>query len=522
MESAAQDQSTGKKQVAFLIVEDEKAHSRLINRYLDESRLINASVTIVKTLEQAREYLRTNSPDIMFVDVRLPDGQGVELLEENRHKFPVVVMTNFGNEQLAVDVLKLGALDYVVKSEHLFREIPQITIRVLREWDNLAEKQASQEALKRSEERFRQLAENINDIFWLFDPVANTMIYVSPAYEKIWGRSLEEIYRNPDAWIKAVHPDDQERAMKTSRSIGMQEDLSMEYRIINGKGETRWVRDKSKVIMDENGAVFRVAGITEDITERKLKDLELERYRNHLEEIVTERTKELESFCYSVSHDLRAPLRSIDGFSNILEEDYRDLLDEEGRANLQRIRNNIQKMAQLIDDLLLLSRVSRNTLAPETFSLSAMAGEICEDLYSQNSGRVIEFEIEPDINVTADANLLRIVMENLMANAVKFSGQVEKPLIQVGVRNGTENGLACFVKDNGVGFDMKYRDKLFMPFSRLHHASEFPGTGIGLATVKRIISRHNGKVWAIGNIDEGTTILFTLGRDNISVAGATQ
>jgi PAS domain S-box-containing protein len=514
MENLAQNLSTERIRVNFLIVEDDKAHSRLISRYLEESKLIEADITIANTLQDAKANLRSNAPDIMFVDVRLPDGQGVDLLEESRDKYPIVVMTNFGNEQLAVDVLKLGALDYVVKSENLFREIPQITIRVLREWGNLLAKKASEEALKQSEERFRQLAEYINDVFWLFDPVQNRIIYVSPAYEHIWGQSVAEVYNNSEAWHDAIHPDDQKKVLSLTRNISQQQDFSIEYRIINKSKEVRWIRDRSKVIRDNQGRIYRIAGIAEDITDRKIKDLELEQYRNHLEELVNDRTKELEAFCYSVSHDLRAPLRSIDGFSNIIEEDYHDTLDANGKAILDRIRNNIQKMAQLIDDLLLLSRVSRNELTRTEFNFSDMVSDIANDLRNQFSNQEIEFAIEPEIYVNGDINLLRIVMENLLNNAIKFSSLTNKSIIQVGVHK-TEKGNEYFVKDNGVGFDTKYQNKLFKPFNRLHHAEDFPGTGIGLATVKRIISRHNGNVRAASELNKGTTIYFTLGKANI-------
>ncbi len=513
MENLAKSLTSSHTQVNFLIVEDEKAHSRLITRYLEETKLLDANITVVSTLKAAKDFLQSSSPDIMFVDVRLPDGQGIDLLQESRQDFPIVVMTNFGNEQLAVDVLKLGALDYVVKSENLFREIPQITIRVLREWNNLVEKKASEAALKESEELFRQLATNINDVFWLFDPIANKTIYVSPAYEKIWGKPINEVYKNNNTWHNSIHPDDKAWVLELTRTMGMVKDFNIEYRILNQDNQVRWIRDRSKIIKDNSGNVYRIAGIAEDITERKIKDQELEQYRNHLEDIVNERTQELESFCYSVSHDLRAPLRSIDGFSNIILEDYKDLLDENGKDNLQRIRNNIQKMSQLIDDLLLLSRVSREELSRSRFNMSEIASKISTELKNQNGNKNIEFQIEPDIFVNADINLMHIVLENLLNNALKFTSQSEKPVIKIGV-NKLKDGNEYFVKDNGVGFDMKYIDKLFQPFSRLHHATDFPGTGIGLATVKRIINRHSGKVWATSEINNGATIYFTLGQND--------
>jgi light-regulated signal transduction histidine kinase (bacteriophytochrome) len=218
---------------------------------------------------------------------------------------------------------------------------------------------------------------------------------------------------------------------------------------------------------------------------------------------------ELDAFSYSVSHDLRAPLRSIDGFSQILLEDYSDKLDAEGRQYLRRVRESSQQMAQLIDDLLNLSRVTRADMKMEAVDLSAMARTVAEALQATEPERTAEFAIQPGMTAQGDPRLLRVVLNNLLGNAWKYSGTRPQTRIEVG--RSEQNGRAIYcVRDNGVGFDMAYADKLFGVFQRLHSGSEFPGTGIGLATVQRIIHRHGGRIWAEGAVGRGATFYFTL------------
>ncbi len=304
-----------------------------------------------------------------------------------------------------------------------------------------------------------------------------------------------------------------ERAVKAA--IEQAEPYDLELELLTAKGVHKWVRTIGQPII-ENGAVVRVWGSFQDITERKTKEEEIRRLNADLERKVRARTaeleavnQELEAFSYSVSHDLRAPLRAIDGFSQALLEDYNERLDDTGKQFLGRVRTATQRMGELIDDLLQLSRVSRVELSCESVDLSALAETVLTDLRQGEPVRQVETMIQPGLQVHGDRNQLRIVLVNLLSNAWKFTSKKDDARIELGAAD-TESGLALFVRDNGVGFDMKYSDKLFGAFQRLHVASEFPGTGIGLATVKRVMHRHGGSVWAEAALDHGATFYFTL------------
>jgi light-regulated signal transduction histidine kinase (bacteriophytochrome) len=228
-----------------------------------------------------------------------------------------------------------------------------------------------------------------------------------------------------------------------------------------------------------------------------------------MEENLIHAQKELEAFAYSVAHDLRAPLRSIAGFSNVLMEDYQDKLDEEGRDSVNRILAATDKMGQLIEDLLKLSRLTRTEMTMQRVNLSELVRDLAEAHRTAQPERRVEFAIEDNLIVEGDPQLLNVLLENLLGNAWKFTAKSEPAKIEFGAVK-KEGKLAYFIKDNGVGFDMKYAGKLFQPFQRAHSANEFPGTGIGLATVKRIIERHRGRVWIESETGKGTSVYFTL------------
>jgi light-regulated signal transduction histidine kinase (bacteriophytochrome) len=238
--------------------------------------------------------------------------------------------------------------------------------------------------------------------------------------------------------------------------------------------------------------------LSTEVTERARAENELENTN-----------RELEAFSYSVSHDLRAPLRGIDGFSHVLLKEYGDKLDDLGREYLTHVRNSSQQMAQLIDDLLNLSRMSRGALHREDTNLAELARSVLETLKAASEARSVEILSPKDLQGRCDPRLIKVVLENLLGNAWKFTSRKEHATIEIGSQP-IDGVVTYFIRDNGAGFDMAYADKLFGAFQRLHTADEFPGTGIGLATVRRIIHRHGGKIWAEGYVGIGTTIYFTL------------
>jgi PAS domain S-box-containing protein len=254
----------------------------------------------------------------------------------------------------------------------------------------------------------------------------------------------------------------------------------------------------------------------DDVTERRRAEEKLRHFNDELEQRVRERTveldastRELEAFSYSVSHDLRAPLRAIDGFGHALLEDCEDRLDAGGKDHLKRIRAATQHMGTLIDDMLRLSRITRMEMLVEKVNLTEIAWSIINELRESQPERTVRVEIAKGLEVTADPKLIRIALENLLRNAWKFTGKRSEAVIELGAASEGAK-TTYFVRDNGAGFDMAYADKLFTPFQRLHSMEEYPGTGIGLGTVSRIVRRHGGKVWAEGQVDRGATFHFSL------------
>ena len=262
-----------------------------------------------------------------------------------------------------------------------------------------------------------------------------------------------------------------------------------------------------KINMTGNDEIVNLAHTFDQMVEDKLNnEANLEKQVQERTAALQESNKELEAFSYSVSHDLRAPLRAIDGFSQLLLDDYDERLDDDGKNYLQRIRVASQSMGRLIDDLLVLSRVGRHELQPSKTDLSKQAHKILDQLKELSPHRSVEVSIEPGIVVQGDEKLLQLVMENLIGNAWKYTSKTENGVIEV----GSMNSNTVYVRDNGAGFDMNYVDKLFRPFHRLHGPDEFEGTGVGLATVSRIIGKHGGKVWCEGKVNHGATFYFKL------------
>ncbi|RYZ92284.1 MAG: PAS domain-containing sensor histidine kinase, partial [Proteobacteria bacterium] len=293
-----------------------------------------------------------------------------------------------------------------------------------------------------------------------------------------------------------------ERELREATANGRFEDEGWRIR---KDGSRFWANVILTALRDESGRLIGFGKITKDMTERKRYEEELKKQGAALGAA----NKELEAFSYSVSHDLRSPLRGIDGFSQALLEDYDTKLDEEGRKYLQYIRAGTQKMGRLIDDLLNLSRMTRSEMTVAEVSLTELARNIEASLRAASPDREVLVDIQEGLRAEGDRGLLNVMLENLISNAWKFTAKKENASIEFGSELRGEE-CVFFIRDNGAGFDMKYYDKLFGAFQRLHSEAEYRGTGVGLATVRRIVTRHAGQIWAESTVGEGTTFFFTL------------
>lgn len=361
-----------------------------------------------------------------------------------------------------------------------------------------------------SDERFRLVVEAAPNAMVMVDK-DGLVVMVNAATERLFGYDRADLLGQP---VEMLVPDRHRRDhaglrrgffqhAHSSRPMGAGRDLFARHR----DGSEFPVEIGLNPIQTDSGLMVLSAIV--DISDRTQK---LQR----LNEALLDRTRELEAvnqeleaFAYSVSHDLRAPLRSMDGFSLALLEDYADRLDETAKDHLTRIRRGAVRMGQLIDDLLKLSRVTRSTITPMPTDLSAMAREVVDDLRQRDAARQVSVTIAPGLHAVVDPRLVRVVLDNLLGNAWKFTGRRADAAIAIDA--GTVDGRPGFqVSDNGVGFDMAYAHKLFAPFQRLHATSEFEGTGIGLATVARVIRRHGGEIHIQSEAGKGTVVSFTL------------
>lgn len=357
-----------------------------------------------------------------------------------------------------------------------------------------------------AEERYALAARATNDGLWDWDMTTNEA-YFSPRWKEMLGYEEGEVGTNPSEWLDRIHPDERAGVEERLRAHldGVVDNFASEHRMLHRDGEYLWMLTQGVAVRDGSGKAVRIAGSQSNINERKRAEEELKKRATQLASY----NDELEQFAYSVSHDLRAPLRWITGFSKILIEDHAERLDAESKDHLYRILEASDSMGERVDSLLEISRLTRRKLHREPVNLSFIAQGIAGDLRKSHPESDAEFVIVEGLSASVDEQLMRIAIENLLDNAWKFTRDQSHPRIEFGAVEQSGETV-YFVKDNGAGFDETYAENLFGPFQRLHTNEEFEGTGLGLSTVQRIIHRHGGRVWAEGEMEKGATFYFTL------------
>ena len=399
-------------------------------------------------------------------------------------------------------------LNSMTKAE-LIREIGRLEKRIAE-----LESRQIERVLPTEDTKFRSIVENSLAGIFTVDG-GYRFIYANDELCKILGYSKEQLVGKDFREVVAADSLDLVADRYVRRQRGEEVPRRYELNIIRSDGEIRNAELSVSIIKDAAGSSLSMGQIV-DITERKRAEGEIYRLNQELEQRVVERTaqlavanKQLEAFSYSVSHDLRSPLRAIDGYTGILIDDYEMLLDEEGKRICQVIRGQTRKMNQLIDDLLAFSRLSLMEMKLSRINMKSLAATVFQDVTTPEARARIDFHLGPLPDVMGDPALIQQVWVNLLSNAVKFSSKRERAVITVSYTQDGEETIYS-VSDNGAGFDMKYADKLFGVFQRLHSEQEFEGTGVGLAIIQRILQHHGGRVWAEAQIGQGATFYFSL------------
>jgi PAS domain S-box-containing protein len=409
-----------------------------------------------------------------------------------------------------------GRTTSVLYNASVYREPSGRVLGVFAAARDITQMRRAQAALRESEEWLRAVFDNAPVGIEDLSP-SGEFVRVNPRFCQITGYTADELRSRRINDI--THPDDLAATLASlQRLISGEIDAdSVEKRYSRKDGEVVWAEVNSAVVRDPDGNPILIVGVARDLTAQRVAESEVRALNAGLEARVAQRTadleqanRNLEAFTYSASHDLRAPLRALSGYSEVLLEDYGDRLDEAGRAQLSRIQAASEQMGGLIDDLLQLSRVSLSQLNLEPLDLSVEVADIVAELQFHDPSRQVRFAIQEGVWVMGDRGLMRTVLQNLIENAWKFTAKRDDAIIEFASTAAEDAGVCCYVRDNGAGFDPAYADKLFKPFQRLHDTIEFPGTGIGLASVERIVRRHGGHVWADGATGGGATFYFTL------------
>lgn len=485
---------------------------RLISHFTQVG--IGAVVSHLSDEKKLSVELDNHPWDILICDFDIPTANGfdiIKMIKKMGKNLPIIFVSDNTNEDIKIDALQAGACDFIQK-----RHIKSLLAAVWREINNfkkLDEFLLFEKGLLESERFLLDVFNTVEEGICVVDNDLNILrvnSWINKLFENsasVCGKKCHMIYKNSMKQCNTCP------SLNTFKTGNMNQEL---FQVNHPAGKISWLDLTTYPLKNTNGEIVGVIHSVKDVTRRKLAEQKLLSMNKNLEQRVAFRTAqlaamntELESFAYSVSHDLRAPLVRIDGFSQLLIDSFSDQLNDEGKHFVSRIRSSVLQMSQLIDDLLQLSRVTRSEMNFSTVDLTKLAHHISDSLMELEPERKATFVIQKDLTAAGDMRLLKLALENLFNNAWKFTQKKSNTRIEFGYQNSRPEPY-FYIRDNGAGFNNSYVNKLFSPFQRLHTESDFPGTGIGLATVKRIVHRHGGQVWADGEVNKGATFYFTL------------
>lgn len=542
----------------ILVVDDATANLQLLTNLLTAH---GYSVYPASDGELALEFVRTTLPDLILLDIRLPGIDGYKVCrrlkaDERTCSIPIIFISALADQREKVLGFQVGAVDYITKpfqteevlarvrihlnlrelTEHLEQkvadrteELHAVNAQLQRE---LAERKQAEEKLSLYREHLEDLVRqrtaeleearnkaqqylDIADVILVAIDADRRVTMINQKGCHVLQRTYAEIIGKD--WFETFVPENvRQHTLQGFRRLMAGQLEPVEYfetPVLTPNGRQRLIAWHNVLLKNGKGNIVGTLSSGEDITQRRHAEKQIISLNQDLEKraaALEAANKELDAFAYSVSHDLRAPLRHIDGFVELLQKRTGKALDEQSRHYVDTISAAAQKMALLIDDLLSFSRMGRQPISFKQVALAPLVRDIIQEFEPNIAGRNIAWCIGALPAVSGDASMLRIVLANLIANALKFTRPRQQAQIEIGSLAGQNSEVVFFVRDNGVGFDMRYSDKLFCVFQRLHRDDEFEGTGIGLASVRRIIARHGGRTWAQGQLDQGATFYFSL------------
>lgn len=499
---------------SVLLIEDNPGDVRLVRERLGERFGSACRVHAAETLDRGLRWLDTGRADVILLDLSLPDSQGLQTyfsVHAHAPATPVVILSGHDDDDLALDAVRAGAEDYLAKQHADGHSL----VRTMR---HAVERRRGARALRESEARYRTIVETAEEGILQIDDQGRVR-FANARMGRMLGRPIEQIADR--RFIDLVEPSYIGLARHLLASCaGHSGRRTVDLRFARADGSLLWAMVAAGSIHALGGEARDVVVMLTDITGRVLAEQELVRIARKLEKRVAERTAELEAanaelqtFNHSIAHDLRQPLGHLIGFADLLERSHAGTLTEDALHRVQLIRRGARDMNALVGGLLALSKISRTELRRNALDLSAIALGVLDELRSAEPQRVLEAVVEPGLTARGDAALVRDLLANLIGNAWKYSARAAQPWLRVTSVQASGGETVFGVHDNGVGFDAASADKLFLPFARLPSSAGFEGSGIGLATAKRIVQRHGGRIWAESRPGERTSFYFTLGAE---------